>query len=792
VARITLAGESLIAQKQGAKEVLHITRFIYANVPGLDPAKPIDRAAAKPPAAQIVHTYEIPAENSGYVNPNQVVYSSMLGSDIGDFDWNWLGLESAEGVLFAVAYLPLQQKRRNIPPVQIGNNVTRNILVEYNGAQELTGISIDASTWQHDFTVRLAGIDERERLSNRDVYGRACFFNEALQVIGTPATGYQVKAGTAYVEGIRLDAQAASIMPPALPTTAWLDVVLERQLSDVVARWAVVFGGTNAFGDWKDALGVKHYCVPLADLSAAGVVDRRGVEVIDGPLVKHFASARSVAEVRQRVSDLEDGTTPAGKAHRWASARRVAFLGDATGQADIDGSINVGIRLTLADLGVTPGAWAKPVVNAKGQVIGSELLLPSDIPALDWSKINSGKPTTLAGYGITDALHTGYSDQVPRFYSPVPGSTYQTPALEIREAGLIGDASGAFEYAPRLGFHWGTVTAGTLAMTSNGILCWNGNVIWNEDNFNPNSKANKATTLAGYGITDAIRRGEVGLGSSTAPVSPIDSPGLPGGFHAFTDGPTSLVNYCSVLVMPYAAGTYSAQLAFQQGGPNVRMLARSTKNDGSWTPTVELFHTGNLNPEVILPVGSLVTSFSRTAPPGCLRTNGAAVSRTTFSRLFAQIGTLFGAGDGVNTFNLPDTRGLFIRDMDDGRGFDVGRVQSTLQYSQNQSHNHYAVTGENGWHYHPGSSVSIGESGTHPHTLRMGSNDVAGIYPDLVAPGGGPVRSIQAVDPGGNHVHSASLVMLGDGVHAHTVTVDPSGGNESRPVNMALYTYIKY
>jgi len=108
VARITLAGESLIAQKQGAKEVLHITRFIYANVPGLDPAKPIDRAAAKPPAAQIVHTYEIPAENSGYVNPNQVVYSSMLGSDIGDFDWNWLGLESAEGVLFAVAYLPLQ------------------------------------------------------------------------------------------------------------------------------------------------------------------------------------------------------------------------------------------------------------------------------------------------------------------------------------------------------------------------------------------------------------------------------------------------------------------------------------------------------------------------------------------------------------------------------------------------------------------------------------------------------------------------------------------------------------
>lgn len=325
-------------------------------------------------------------------------------------------------------------------------------------------------------------------------------------------------------------------------------------------------------------------------------------------------------------------------------------------------------------------------------------------------------------------------------------------------------------------------------MTSNGILCWNGNVIWNEGNFNPNSKANKATTLAGYGITDAIRRGEVGLGSSTAPVSPIDSPGLPGGFHAFTDGPTSLVNYCSVLVMPYAAGTYSAQLAFQQGGEKVRMLARSTKNDGSWTPTVELFHTGNLNPEVILPVGSLVTSFSRTAPPGCLRSNGAAVSRTTYSRLYAEIGTLYGAGDGVNTFNLPDTRGVFFRDMDDGRGFDVGRVQSTLQFSQNQNHTHYAVTGESGWHYHPGSSVSA--SGEHAHTSPRSLNaDVGNGGPNYTTANGSN-GTTAATNAAGQHVHG--LTIIGDGVHAHTVTVDPSGGNESRPVNMALYTYIKY
>ena len=137
-ASITLAGESLIAQKHVAQLGLDVTRFIFANVPGLDPSGPVDRAAPKPAAGQIVHVYDIPEENAGFVNPNQVVYSSQIGSDVGDWDFNWIGLETAEGVLFAVAYVPLQIKRRNIPPLQIGNNLTRNFLVAIDGAQALT------------------------------------------------------------------------------------------------------------------------------------------------------------------------------------------------------------------------------------------------------------------------------------------------------------------------------------------------------------------------------------------------------------------------------------------------------------------------------------------------------------------------------------------------------------------------------------------------------------------------------------------------------------------------------
>jgi phage-related tail fiber protein len=77
---------------------------------------------------------------------------------------------------------------------------------------------------------------------------------------------------------------------------------------------------------------------------------------------------------------------------------------------------------------------------------------------------------------------------------------------------------------------------------------------------------------------------------------------------------------------------------------------------------------------------SEIAYFARnTAPSGWMKANGAAVSRTAYAALFAAIGTTFGAGDGFNTFNLPDLRGEFIRGWDDGRGVDAGRALGSAQ-----------------------------------------------------------------------------------------------------------------
>lgn len=73
---------------------------------------------------------------------------------------------------------------------------------------------------------------------------------------------------------------------------------------------------------------------------------------------------------------------------------------------------------------------------------------------------------------------------------------------------------------------------------------------------------------------------------------------------------------------------------------------------------------------------------------GYIYCNGAAVSRSQYARLFSRVGTLYGAGDGTSTFNLPDLRSEFIRGFDDGRGIDTGRVLGSAQSGLVGPHSH--------------------------------------------------------------------------------------------------------
>lgn len=182
------------------------------------------------------------------------------------------------------------------------------------------------------------------------------------------------------------------------------------------------------------------------------------------------------------------------------------------------------------------------------------------------------------------------------------------------------------------------------------------------------------------------------------------------------------------------------------------------------------------------PAGAVMYFAMNTAPVGWLPANGAAVSRTTYANLFAAIGTLYGAGDGNKTFNLPDLRGEFLRSWDSGRGVDGGREFASFQASQNLSHNHDGVTEESGWHTHNGWTSVNGE---HSHGVPISTNGSGNNFES----NGGNVERWGNTNVTGNHNHSFETNASGN--HTHSFSTSFNGGNESRPRNIALLACIK-
>lgn len=149
MAKITAAGLALIAQLQADVETLVINKMIYANIDGLNPNVEPPDTEVKPSVNDIVRESVI--ADAGYVDPNTVVYSDVLDATIGDFEFNWIGLFCTEhNTLIAVTYVPLQSKRATAG-FDIGNTLCKNFAINFTDIQDLTGIVIQAATWQQDF-----------------------------------------------------------------------------------------------------------------------------------------------------------------------------------------------------------------------------------------------------------------------------------------------------------------------------------------------------------------------------------------------------------------------------------------------------------------------------------------------------------------------------------------------------------------------------------------------------------------------------------------------------------------
>lgn len=202
---------------------------------------------------------------------------------------------------------------------------------------------------------------------------------------------------------------------------------------------------------------------------------------------------------------------------------------------------------------------------------------------------------------------------------------------------------------------------------------------------------------------------------------------------------------------------------------------------GAWLPIKNAMHL----------IGAVHMQAAATAPTGWALCNGQALSRATFSNLFALIGATYGAGDGVTTFNVPDMRGRTVVGVGAGGGLSnrvLGGIggEEVHQLSVNElaQHNHTGTTDTQGSHNHTGATGTESAQHTHSTTLPSGSGVVVGGTAAIAGAGTAPaVSSVESA----THTHPISS----DGAHTHTLSINNTGANVAHN-NMQPFINLNY
>lgn len=197
------------------------------------------------------------------------------------------------------------------------------------------------------------------------------------------------------------------------------------------------------------------------------------------------------------------------------------------------------------------------------------------------------------------------------------------------------------------------------------------------------------------------------------------------------------------------------------------------------TGTASIASVMQANSQWVLPPGMVAPYAGSVAPTGWLLCDGTAVSRSTYATLFAAIGTTYGSGDGSTTFNVPDTRGVFISGVGSQTisGITYTRTLGAKQGDTFQGHYHSAnaITGSVEW---TDASGSLGVWNNATGALSAQS-------PAYARPvRGSTTGSLNAVLT--LNVTPTITAATTDGTNG-----TPRKGSETRPANIAMNYIIK-
>lgn len=267
---IPLEFEQYLQNKISIGKPTDLNEIIFAHIPDLDLSQPIDRTVTLPPKGQWVFQQDI--DQLGKSGSNAVVYSVVISGSTAPFTFNAMFLRDKAGPNSCAMVVYKAEETK-----ETGMALTKSMLMQFDGAAAAANVSIDAATWQIDYSARLKGMDEDHRLHCLDNYGHTAFI-EGFGVTRheVDQSKYLIAPGVVYLGGLRVKLAAQLVQTiHSKPITLWLDAYRDgtvlsahENLFQVVTNDALI--------DYTDDEGRDHYVCPLAQIDVDGaVVDLR-------------------------------------------------------------------------------------------------------------------------------------------------------------------------------------------------------------------------------------------------------------------------------------------------------------------------------------------------------------------------------------------------------------------------------------------------------------------------------------------------------------------------------------
>jgi len=166
-----------------------------------------------------------------------------------------------------------------------------------------------------------------------------------------------------------------------------------------------------------------------------------------------------------------------------------------------------------------------------------------------------------------------------------------------------------------------------------------------------------------------------------------------------------------------------AALALSRGGTGTSL------SSGSTGQVLQASGSGVAWADVAVPTGAVMPFLGSVAPTGWFIMDGTPISRTTYSVLFAMLGTTYGVGDGSTTFNLPIMAGRYPIGINSGDA--TADVLGETGGTASSAHSHVAVT----WptysvnsHTHPIGTIVASSVPAHTHGVGSLTSSSAGSH----------------------------------------------------------------